>query len=544
MEAPADALRALRRARRRNRIAAIDVWDAVYHAYISAIVAIAAVLFISSFVGDGRVTAATADRVASEGPAWLGLIAAVAIAGGLRSGSRGGPLAIEAAEVRHVLLAPVDRGLALRGSALRQLRFAAFVGIVAGAIGGQLAVRRLPGAPVAWVATGAAYGLSVTCLAIGCGFVACGRRLPRPLATLGALAAIGWAVADIGWGIWSPTRLVGSLALWPLEVHPIDIAAPAVIALLVVAGVMGLRGSSIEAAERRTSLVGQLRFAVTVQDLRTVIVLRRQLALDRPRSRPWISLRRRGKHLPTWTRDWRGICRFPAARVLRLVVLAAGAGFVGRGVWNGTSPLVIVGGLALYLAALEAVEPLAQDVDQSDRSDSVPVEQGVLLLRHLPAAAVLMIFAGAIALLTGWLVDPTAKALAVGAIVLAPATLCATAGAVTSVVMGAPAPAGDTSQLLPPEVAGMRIAGRTAWPIIVSVAGFLPLVAGRRAFENGHDPVGPAAITAGFMLVLAIGTALWVRFRVPAKAWWRAMLEESQAASRDRRSALTTKARP
>src|SRR4051794_41361499 len=36
----------------------------------------------------------------------------------------------------------------------------------------------------------------------------------------------------------------------------------------------------------RTELVGQLRFAVTLQDLRTVLVLRRQLAQERPRARP------------------------------------------------------------------------------------------------------------------------------------------------------------------------------------------------------------------------------------------------------------------
>src|SRR5205814_10176308 len=32
---------------------------------------------------------------------------------------------------------------------------------------------------------------------------------------------------------------------------------------------------SVEAAERRSTLVGQLRFAATLQDIRTVIVLRR-----------------------------------------------------------------------------------------------------------------------------------------------------------------------------------------------------------------------------------------------------------------------------
>ena len=63
----------------------------------------------------------------------------------------------------------------------------------------------------------------------------------------------------------------------------------ALVAALLVVGFLGLAGLSLEAAERRTSLVGQLKFAVTLQDLRTVLVLRRQLAMELPRSRPWIS---------------------------------------------------------------------------------------------------------------------------------------------------------------------------------------------------------------------------------------------------------------
>ena len=62
------------------------------------------------------------------------MVAAFAVALGLRSGSRGGPLALERADVRHVLLAPVDRTTALRAPAIRQLRFLGFVGIVAGGI--------------------------------------------------------------------------------------------------------------------------------------------------------------------------------------------------------------------------------------------------------------------------------------------------------------------------------------------------------------------------------------------------------------------------
>ena len=92
---------------------------------------------------------------------------AIALFVGLRSGSRGGPLALERADVRHVLLAPVDRGVALRGPALRQLRFLVFVAAVVGAIAGSWPPRRLPHGAVAWAASGAAVAALAVALAVG-----------------------------------------------------------------------------------------------------------------------------------------------------------------------------------------------------------------------------------------------------------------------------------------------------------------------------------------------------------------------------------------
>src|SRR5262249_57291981 len=100
--------------------------------------------------------------------------------------------------------------------------------------------------------------------------------------------------------------------------------------VILAIGLRSIGGVSVEYAERRTARVGQLRFAVTVQDLRTVIVLRRQLAQDRPRVKPWVRLRRVGKRLPVWRRDWEGVLRFPAARIGRLILLAAAAGLCVR----------------------------------------------------------------------------------------------------------------------------------------------------------------------------------------------------------------------
>jgi len=133
---PADAaatLKELRSARRRHRLEELDWLDAAYHAYLAGIVGGAIVLFASSFVGGKRVSAATVADVIDHGPAILGVLAALAVAAGLRSGSRGGPLAIEPAEARYVLQAPIERGLALRAAAWRQLRFAVFAGAVVGA---------------------------------------------------------------------------------------------------------------------------------------------------------------------------------------------------------------------------------------------------------------------------------------------------------------------------------------------------------------------------------------------------------------------------
>ena len=133
---------------------------------------------------------------------------------------------------------------------------------------------------------------------------------------------------------------------------------------------------SVEAAERRSTLVGQLRFAATLQDIRTVIVLRRQLAMELPRLRPWFRLRVHGTdRFPVWDRGLRGIFRWPAARMARLVLLGVVAGFAARGAWAGTSPLVVVSGLRLFIAGLDAVEPLAQEIDHPSRRDSVPWDE-------------------------------------------------------------------------------------------------------------------------------------------------------------------------
>jgi hypothetical protein len=265
------------------------------------------------------------------------------------------------------------------------------------------------------------------------------------------------------------------------------------------------------------------------------MVLRRQLAQDLPRDRPWIATRHRTRWLVVTRRDIRSFLRFPSGRLGRLILMAVAAGLALRAAWHGNSIMIVVGAAALYLAALDVVEPLAQQVDQAERTEQLPIEEGVLLLRHLPVPAIVMVILGGIGWGAAMAVERSSDALALGAVFIVPAVLGALAGAVSSVVMGAPSPTGDGA-LLPPEVAGMRIAFRTAWPLIVATIGCLPVVIASKALGRGDDPYGTALNVIGFVLLPVAGTVAWVRYRVPAKLWWRRTMEEGQQAQRDRTS--------
>jgi len=530
---PADpkvALAELRAARRRKRVADIHWIDALYQVYLAALVCLVGVLALSAVLGGDRLGPYRTSLVLRDGPDVLGVVVAVAIAIGLRSGARGGPLAIEPADARHVLLAPIDRALALRAPALRQLRFAAFVAVVVGAIGGHLAVRRLGDEPLLWIACGALFALVTLGLAQGAALVAGGRRLPMLPANLLGMGLLAWAVADVFDLVhYSPTGLVGTIPLWPLEFEPLALIAAIVAVLAVVAGISGLGGISLEAAERRTRLVGQLRFAATLQDLRTVMVLRRQLAMELPRTRPWIREHSSGR-LPVWHRGMRGVLRWPASRIVRLVGLGVVAGIALRGVADGTLPLMLLAGGALYVAALDGVESMAQEADHPGRSEALPRPIGDLLVRHLGVGALVMTFVALVGAGVAVAMEPSLGAAGVAAIAVAPAALAAAAGGALSVLQGIQEPSAGWD-LIPPEVAGMRTAFRVGGPPVIAVIGVLPVVMARSAVENGGDPFASAATAAVLALVVAGLVAGWIHQREQIKAWFRALQDEAGMAA-------------
>src|SRR4051812_22991057 len=247
-------LRELRAARRRHYLRQLDWVDALYKAYLTAIAAGAATLLVSGALGDSRADSEAVHTIAARAPAILGLLVAVLVAGGLRSGARGGPLALQPPDVHHLLLAPIARGLALRAPALSQLRGRAFAGAVAGAVVGNLAFRRLPGRPAAWVACGVAFGLLAAVAGIGAAFVASGSRLRPWLASGLGLVLIAWSGID--WALdvtTSPATLLGKLGVAPLE-HgsaALGVAGAALALALPAIGLARIGGTSLEDSLRR-----------------------------------------------------------------------------------------------------------------------------------------------------------------------------------------------------------------------------------------------------------------------------------------------------
>lgn len=528
---PLSVVADLRRARQKQRIKEIHWVDALYQVYVTGIVVIAGVGVLSTVIGDERLSPASVQTYRTDAPGMLGLVVAFALFIGLRSGSRGGPLAVEAADVRHILMAPVDRGGALRGPALRQLRFVAFASVGVGAAAGQFGGRRFASSnALEWIGCGALFGLMVAGLLSGAALFASSRRIPTWLATSLGGALVAWAGADVVYAgaPTAPTTFVGRMGTWPLEFDPLALGGLALAAVLLVLGITGIAGLSLEAAERRSSLVGQLRFAVTLQDLRTVLVLRRQLAADLPRSRPWIKARRAAgqARFPVWQRGWRGVLRWPLPRVLRVLGVGVLAGVAVHGVLTGTSPLLVAAGLLLWMAGLDAVEPMAQETDHPGRRDAYPMEEGELMLRHLPVPLVVMTIVSLVAAGTAAALGGTTRELQVMAVAVIPMALAGGAGAVTSVLMGAPKPF-DELAMASPEIAGLRTVLRTVWPPLVACAGVLPVQFAARVQGPDSEAVSVATTAAAAVLVLVTLVFGWVRVRARIKAWWE---EASKAA--------------
>lgn len=549
----AGALRDLRRTRQSRRLGDTEWFDVAYRVYLFALVGLTGVVLasdaINGVVGDGI---KTSDLLA-RGPSIIGLIVVVAFGLGLRSGADGGPVAIEVADIRHVLLSPIDRRRALLRPVGQRIRSVMFSFALATAVLGQFVAREVEGSRAAWAAAGALFGAVTGAVFVTSAVIAHVIRLPRWAATGVAAVGLAWQGAA-AWTDWNgpsnsplrfgPADLDGSLALWGIRQQGIDVI-PIVIALVAIVLSLALCGGlRIEPLARRGSLVTQLRFAATVQDMRTVVMLRRQLRAETLRSTPWGGSprapigERRGSggsvRSMIWRRGFRSLRRLPASRLARIASLAV-VGGVSASLAASSSLLFLLGTLAaLFLLGMEAIEPLSQEIDRPDITDGLPIERGQLFAHHLVAPAALLAVAALIGAVAATIIEPS-HAGAAFAIAL-PTTLAGALGPAAGAVRDAPTPiaVADTNimgsprdseqSFVPPEFAGFSNAFSTFMPVILTSLGILPIIAMR------SDPSAGTAVRAAIGVALVLGLLVrWVQRRDHWGVAIRSFLEAGRA---------------
>ncbi len=521
----------MRRTRRTRRLGSLEWFDVAYRVYLAALVGGGAILWLSGLVSDEPATPAQVAAVYKHGPAVLGIAVALAIALGLRSGSDGGPISIEPPDVRHLLLAPIPRRDVLLRPVVQRFRTMVFGGALVGAVAGQLAARRMPGSPEAWAASA-----GVAAAATGAAFVAAAMlvhvlRVPRWLATTLALLVLATQALAVAGRMPGPGDSIGSFALWGLRQHPADligIAAVVVASVIAVALAGHLR---VEPLVRRGDLVSQLRFAVTMQDLRTVVLLRRQLRGERPRTAPWIRIPARGHGSAAravWRRGCRGLLRYPLARMARMAALVVAAGVATVAVLRGTTPAIVGIAVALYLLGLDAVEPLSQEIDHPDHTDGVPIQRGWMLAHHVPAPALGLVPFALLGAATVGVLEPGTWPSALALCV--PVTWVGVCGAVVSIVRDAPDPLSPptaASAAVPPEFAGFTSTIRLLYPLAISAIAGIPAIALREV--PGVDTVVRMLV---LMLLAAAATVWWVRKRDEWRKKFRQFLDAGRTAGR------------
>jgi hypothetical protein len=507
------ALSDLRKARRRHRLADIHWSDAIYRVYIFTLCVGGLVWWVIATLGSQPVDAEGLRSFVRSAPIAAGGLLAAAMWAGVRSGLRGGPVALEHAELVHVLGSPLDRGRILRYPALQQYRRGLLIGASAGAVAGRMTSPFVPGGGFRWTGVGLVFGAACGILWMGSALITSGRRWPSIPAQviIGALTLITLA------NVWlrnlpSPFSLLGRAALLGLPNSALTNAksAPilAAIVLMVLAaavsaiGIAGCHGINIERAQQRAALVGQLRFAVTTQDLRAVVLVRRQLNSDVNRRDPWIRVPSgNGVERAVLVRSARSLARWPARRFARLLLIGSAAGIAARAGWRGAVPFFLIPGMASFLAGLDVVEPLSQDADHLSLLASYPRHRGRLANRLIIVPGIVLTIVGLAGALVGWVCAPLfgatldinelGGALALGVLWAISGTLAAS----LSVALGPPP---FMMMIQTPEMGFARMASLPFYAIACVGA---PLLFAQRA-TNAGNPATPSLVKVMFAAIV------------------------------------------
>jgi hypothetical protein len=200
--------------------------------------------------------------------------------------------------------------------------------------------------------------------------------------------------------------------------------------------------------------------------------------------------------------------RWPPVRVGRVLVLAAAAGAIAVVAWKASIVLFVLPGALLFVAALDLIEPLAQESDHPTRFELLPGDAAKLFRRHLAAPAVALAAVVMVAALVAALVAEESLPLELGAVLAAPVALVLATCAAFSAT-------NDPFRFvgLTPGISyGVAIAPLAVAAIAVGV----PLLAARAQWLHGHSPFA-AAVPIDLLWLCAAGAGAVVLGDLVAK---------------------------
>ena len=309
--------------------------------------------------------------------------------------------------------------------------------------------------------------------------------------------------------------------------EPVDLVGAAVVVAASALAVVAAGRLRTEPLVRRADLVSQLHFAVTMQDLRTVVLLRRQLHGERARTTAMAARSDRpATDRAVWWRSWRGLLRYPLARLARMAIARrhgrggdrGGRCAARRRRWSAwASPSTCWRSTPSSRCRRRSITPTAPT--------ACPGQRGWLLVHLLAAPAVALIPFAVIGGVTVAVLEPDAAVFV--AALCVPITLAGACGAVVSVVRDAPDPLSPpvaSSAAVPPEFAGFTTTLRLLWPLAISTLAGLGVLATR------EQPTAGTAVRIAVAAALVVAaTALWVRRRDEWRVRIRAFLAEGRA---------------
>lgn len=191
-----------------------------------------------------------------------------------------------------------------------------------------------------------------------------------------------------------------------------------------------------------------------------------------------------------------------------MLALAVLAGIAAVGAWQVSIVLAVLPGVLLFVAALDLVEPLAQEADHPTRGELLPLLARKLYRRHLIApglalSAVVLLAAGAAAA-----VSVDLLALGIGAVMALPT------GAALAVCAAISATNDPYQFILTPQLASAQSFGP---PVVAVIVCGTPLVGAHTVWERGGTAAGAVVPFELLLAALAAGGAAFLGARMSSR---------------------------